>query len=39
MSCLILELADADPLPVSLTGRAGVAGRLAHALRHPVRHA
>lgn len=38
MGTLILERADADPLPVSSPGQAGVAGRLAHALRHPVRH-
>jgi hypothetical protein len=38
MACLILERADADPLPVSSAGLSGVAGRLAHALRHPVRH-
>lgn len=39
MACHILERADADPLPVSLPGPAGAAGRLAHALRHPVRRA
>jgi hypothetical protein len=39
MACLILEQADADLLPVSSAGPAGIAGRLAHALRHPVRHA
>lgn len=37
-ACLALERADADLLPVSSTGAAGVAGRLASALRHPVRH-
>jgi hypothetical protein len=35
---LILERADADPLAVTAPGTAGIAGRLAHALRHPVRH-
>jgi hypothetical protein len=39
VACLILEQADADLLPVSSAGPAGIAGRLAHALRHPVRHA
>ena len=39
MACLILERADADALPVTSAGPAGVAGRLAHALRHPVRSA
>jgi hypothetical protein len=39
MACLILKRADADPLPVSSSGSAGVAGRRAHALRAPVRHA
>ena len=39
MACLILERADADPLPVSSAGPRGVAGRLAHALKHPVRDA
>lgn len=39
MACLILKQADAGPLPVSSSGTAGVAGRLAHALRHPARHA
>lgn len=38
MASLILEQADADPLPASSPGPAGITGRLAHALRHPVRH-
>jgi hypothetical protein len=36
-ACLILERADADPLSSWGTGPEGTAGRLAHALRHPVR--
>ena len=39
MACLVLEQADADPLSVTSGGPAGIAGRLAQALRHPVRHA
>jgi hypothetical protein len=39
MACVILEQADADLMPISSAGPAGIAGRLAHALRHPVRHA
>jgi hypothetical protein len=39
MACLILERADADALSVSSPGAVGVAGRLAHALKHPVRSA
>jgi hypothetical protein len=42
MACLILKRADASPLlPVSVfsSRRAGAAGRLARALRHPMRHA
>lgn len=34
---LILERADSDPLPDWFPGRPGITGRLAHALRHPVR--
>lgn len=39
MACLILKQADAGPLPACLGGTAGVARRVAHALRYPVRHA
>ena len=37
-ACLILDRADADPLPAWYPGPPGIAGRLAHVLRHPVRH-
>lgn len=39
IACLVLEQADADLLPVTSEGPTGTAGRLAQALRHPVRHA
>jgi hypothetical protein len=35
---LIMERAEADPVSASAPGQDGVTGRLAHALRHPVRH-
>lgn len=38
MASLILDRADDGPFAVTSPGRAGVAGRLTHALRHPVRY-
>ena len=38
LASLILARADADPLGTDSAGREGVAGRLTHTLRHPVRH-
>lgn len=39
MAGLILERAEDGPPPASAGGREAIAGRLAHALRHPVRRA
>jgi hypothetical protein len=38
MGTLVLEIAEADPMPVHAQGMPGITGRLACVLRHPVRH-